>query len=300
MKPVADTRPFLIIDSPDFVIRARSRHEGTSDRRPDAATSAFQSDLVCSFVDVPSKRFHYCAVTVDVPDDGCLPLAATMKAVIDALKPAGIIRDDRCVLAARIRKYHLDNDADPVVNVEVLPREKGVASFIRSFPQQHDTRVVTRAVTAAVPYRDRSGVAGPAKFTTTWATNSAEYEAVLRQQWQSLQESGAITLSDPGDISFTLTGRLIVHLPKRLTEDGDNALLYVIDMLELARRDALLEAAGGQMLDELLVEVAFVRDLDSGVYVTATAVEQFNQYDDSIYYLGEGEPIDPFNPDSPC
>lgn len=295
MTSMPDDEPFLIIDSSKFVVRARPRLEGTDNRRPDASKTSFQDRLIRSVVDVPHEPFTSCSVTVDVPDDDHLPMVATLKSVLDSLQQAKVVDDDRHVRSARIRKYQLVGDALPVVNVEILPRHEGATGFIRDFSK--DGSKVVRAVTEAVPYSYRSGIPGPVSFTNRWASNADEYEDVLRQQWQDLQHEGAVTAI--GSMAhFLLPARLLIHLPVTLTEDADNAVLYVIDMLELVLRDALEGDTGGKTLDQLLVEVGFVRDRISGLGVTAIPTERLDQYFIAPYYIKPGEGVDPFDPES--
>lgn len=293
---MAERNPYCVIDAPEFVVRARPGLTGTDDRWRDAAQAAFQGRLIRSYVDKPALPFECCEVTVDVPDIDDLPAAATLKSVLDTLKPAGLVIDDRNVLAARLRKYRPVEHLEPMVFVEVLPRNLGDGYFVRS-TEQHRTRRTGRPVTCAVPYVYRSGVPGEPAYLKPWAKGPADYEALLRRQWSDMLEGGCVRCDVPMD-TFPLTAsRLMLHLPEARNEDPDNALLYVLDMLELAVR----AAAGGRELnvDRLLTEVWLGRDLDSGMYLEVETVQPLEQDDVWPYYSRDGEPLRPIYPESP-
>ncbi|MDA3936334.1 MAG: hypothetical protein PF636_05645 [Actinomycetota bacterium] len=288
---------FLDIEASDFEVRARPRIDGLNRRRPDFSVSSFQDAIIRSFVDRPDEPIEFSAVSASVPNDDCLPLVTTLKAILDAAQKARVINNDRNVLAARIHRFEVVGRALPTVNVEVLPQSSGIPAFERSFVQPTGRRV-SRPVASATPYRYRSGVPGRSTFINEWVEDPADYERQLREVWQQLHE-GSLAQIDDRWTQLPLPARLDVHLPLLRTEDPDNAMLYVVDMLEVARRDLLGTDAGDRTLDELLIEASFIRDRQSGIRVVLKSVDPLDQYTSVPYYLmHEGEPIDPLDPNA--
>ena len=195
-----------------------------------------------------------------------------------------------------MRKYHLVGDVPPTVNVEILPCERDEPTFIRS-NDRHAERVVGRVVAVPVPYIDRSGIPGEAVLHGRDVTTASSYTSRLRDAWALLQASGSVT-TDEWTCPSILPARLTVHLPTRLVEDADNALLYVLDLLEVARREARPDDADERTLDQLLTEVGFVRDRTSGIGVTIQTVERMCQYTDLVDHTDDEGPVDAYDPNT--
>ena len=285
----------------EFEVLPRPRLEGDNRRRPDAARTSFQSAVARSFFDRPEVPFAAGVVTCHVPGDDTLPAVATLKSIIDATVSAGVLSNDRsALLAGRLTKYRRLDSLLPTTSVEVVPHTEDdpyYGSFITT-PEQLKRRKVGICVTDPVAFADRSGIPGAARFQNPWVNDPAEYESFLRSRWRSLVDSGRVIL-EPEDwaAASLLTARLDVHLPKTCTEDGDNALLFMVDMLDVVRRDILGDDAGERTLDQLLVEVSFSRCLDNGLWLRLSPEEQDDQF--TYHFAEEMGWSSPFNPDVP-
>jgi len=291
-----DDRFFITVDADDIGVLPRPRLSGSDTRRPDFSQVGFQAALSRSFVDVPVEPFSHCVMTVSVPHDDSLPLVATLKSIIDATVAAGVIADDRSSInGARINRYRLEGNAQPTVNVEVLPRRSGDPAFIRSFPDEQGLATVMRSVISPVSYRYRCGVDGDSPFSNPWVNSSEDYEQLLRDRWRVLQDSGAIHMVN-GWLPFMSPCMLVVGLPDSATCDPDNALLFLIDMLEVARRDELGDQAGELTLDQLLTAAWFYRSDGSGFSLSGESFTPSNQYECNAYFTRLGERIDPYIP----
>jgi hypothetical protein len=215
-----------------------------------------------------------------------------------------VIANDRTSpIAVRLTKYNLTDGRQPVCGIDVLPRESndpGLATWVAYVSRSRQIRKKVRPAVAAVSYVDRSGVPGAARFSNPWVEGPGDYERQLRERWQRLLEHGRVSQSTQWMTPTSVGWALRLHLPATCTEDGDNALLYVIDMLELARRDALGSDAGERTLDQLLWQVVFQRDMESGVFVELLPIERGDLLYNGPYYLFEsGEAVEPFDADSP-
>jgi hypothetical protein len=165
-----------------------------------------------------------------------------------------------------------------------------------SAPAQGEHRKFTRTVVDPVAYAHRSGVPGAARFQNPWVTDPKAYESQLRDKWHDLLERNRVLCMPEDWAALLLTAGLTVYLPKKCTEDGDNALLYIVDLLEIARRELLGDDAGEKTLDELLVEVSFKRTLDTGVWIWLSPTDHEPPY--SWDYMGDGTWSGPFDPDA--
>jgi hypothetical protein len=260
----------LHVRAPEFEVLPRPRLAGDDRRRPDAARTSFQSAVARSFINKPKEPCSASVVTVHVPCSETLPAAATLKASIDATVSAGVLRNDRsAILAAKLVKYKRMGLALATTDVEVVPHEENdpwYGSFMRTATQA-SRMLIGSCVVDPVAYADRSGIPGAASFQNPWVSDPTEYESQLRDRWRNLVDAGRVIVEPEDWADLLLSASLTVHLPKACTEDGDNALLYIVDMLEIVRRDALGYDAGARTLDQLLVEVSFQRSLERGVWI---------------------------------
>jgi len=295
-----DGNDYFHVRVDDFEVLARPRLKGDDRRRPDVARTSFQSAVIRSFVDKPDNPFDRAYVRAHVPGDVGLAAAGTLKSILDAVVDAGVVENDRsAVVGASLLKYDRWDMPDVTTDIEVVPAISDEERRRRSVysDEERDHRKFTSAVVEPVAYAARSGVPGAVRFQNPWVDNPDEYEAHLRQRWRRLIGENRVLIVPDDWAPLFLSARLSVYLPKRCTEDGDNALLYIVDMLEVARRDILGNDAGDRTLDELLVEVHFRRALDSGVWIWLSPIDRRPQFD-FLDYMGDEPWSEPFDPNA--
>lgn len=261
--------PFLRVNAPWMRPKTRPPLTGTRDRRPDPAQAELQSTLINSFDEVPQAPWSHVGISIAIPDMWDPHAAGVMKLVIDAVVTAGFIEDDRNEIEiVRLSKYTSTGVSQPSLNVRVLERKAGDGCFVRQYWPNPDPEPGSGAHGGAVPYTYVSGTPDEASFSRGRGTPD-DYVNELRTEWQELQDQGAIEIDE--DWATFLSGGWELHLyvPSRGNFDPDNVLLYVLDLLEVARRDALAGDAGDLTVDQHVNEILLARHDSDGIMVEA-------------------------------
>lgn len=271
---MSSSAPLLRFDASWMQPVPRAPLDGTDDRRPDPAMVGLQAALMNNFDIRTTGPYPAAAISIAIPDQWDVPAAGAMKTVIDAVKEAGLISDDRNqVRSVRLSRYALTGICKPSVNVAVLQRLDGQEGFIREYWPNPQPEPASGALGGAVSYAYVSGTPGELVFSRGPRT-PAEYEAALRSDWQRLVDTGA--LEEQVDwTAFPSDGlSLRVFVPSTGNFDPDNVLLRVLDLLEVARRDVLGPDAGQLTIDHALNEILLGRRDSEGILVEVYTCDQ--------------------------
>lgn len=266
--------PFLRVDALWMRPKTRPPLTGTSDRWPDPAQAELQSTLINSFDEVPQTPWSHVGISIAVPDMWDPPAGGVMKLVIDAVVKAGFIEEDRNqVEIVRLSRYTSTGVSQPSLNVRVLERKGGDGCFVRQYWPNPDPEPGSGAHGGAVPYTYVSGTSDEVSLSRGRGTPE-EYVDELRAEWQELQDRGAIEVDE--DWATLLSGgwELRLYVPPSGNFDPDNVLLYVLDLLEVARRDALAGDAGDLTVDQHVNEILLARHDSNGIMLEAYMCDQ--------------------------
>lgn len=263
--------PFLRIEAPWMTPRPRSVLSGGR-RRLDPAQAGLQSAIASSFDIRPDGPYAFANISIAIPDAGDPPAGGSMKLIVDAVRMAGFVLDDRRqVEAIRLNRYRTES-SHPSVNVKVLERSEGDGTFIRAIwpDRQPEPASVVRGGASSYVYL--SGDANELSFARGPET-PAEYVDALRADWSLLLERGSVEKSAAWATSLSTGWGLHLHVPSTKEFDPDNVLLGVLDLLEVARRDEVGADAGPLTVDELLNEVVVARHDQTGIFAYAYACD---------------------------
>lgn len=291
--------PTLVIDAPSLLPTPRAPLAGEGDRRPDPAQVGLQSAIINSFDCRPAAPYPFVGITIGIPDVGDTHAAGAMKLIVDAVKKTGLVRDDRNEIdIVRLHRYRWSGVTRPTVNVKVLERQQGDGCFIKQIYPNPDPEPGSAVVGTAVSYAYVTGRPGEVEYERGPAANPAEYEKHLGRVWHELEETGCLSADASWAASSSVGHSLTVLVPQTGNFDPDNVLLYVLDLLEVARRVALGADAGEMTIDQLLAEVVLARHDSTGVRVYLEPCTQMDEATCLMYFRGSEADLAPKWPDT--
>ncbi|KAF0209041.1 MAG: hypothetical protein FD171_682 [Actinobacteria bacterium] len=287
-------KAILRIDAPWMSPTPRPRLEGDDARRPDPDAAGYLSAVINSFDVVLDEPYRHAAISMAIPATGNPYTVASMKLLTDAVVRAGFIRDDRNdVVAMRLLRYTPDQGSRPTVNVAVLESEDIQCPFVRQIAPNGQKEPRSPVVGSAVAYAYTTGVPGEPVFKHSDVRTPADYVRELRSQWSELLETGSLQVDDNWNVLLSAGQSLEVRMPSTGNFDPDNVVLRLLDLLEVARRDADPSDANPLTIDQMLNEVSVLRGDEPGIHLSLHPCTPFDQVAALAYFRKTAEDIEP-------
>lgn len=286
----------LTLYAPWFEIVSRPHLLGPDGRRPDPAAVGLQSAIINNFDLRPDQPWERAAVSVSIPAEGNPPAVGTLKLVLDAVVSAGFIAQDRDELTGvRLTRYEAcDNRRRPTVDIAVLERRADQTGFVREIWPNPQPEPASPTMGLAVAYAYMSGQPDEVTFSRV-AADPDEYRERLHRDWRELLARSAVTTGDTWPSLPSGGMALDVHLPESGNFDPDNVVLYLLDLIEVAR-DPSPSDAGVLSVDQLLNEVHISRGPGQGIRLSLAACE-LSTDDLTLPYFRQSQDIESGWPD---